>query len=108
MAVRYLKKKGYTILQQNYRYKKAEVDIIARIGTEIVFVEVKTRKNQQFGFPEEFVDAGKINRLGLAAEEYLKDRTDVSVRFDLISILINRNYEIKHITDAFLPDRETF
>lgn len=110
LAVDFLKSKGYEILELNKRFGRAEVDIIAKIGLETVFIEVKTRSSKVFGFPEESIDKKKIDLLGNAAEAYMHENPHISeIRFDLISIIIHpENQEITHIEDAFLPGGEWF
>ncbi len=103
-AVEYLLGKGYTILERNWRFGKAEIDIIARKepGT-IVIVEVKTRNNAWAGDPQEFVTEKKIKLLVQAADAYLQENElDDEVRFDIIALIINNQYEkLEHIEDAF-------
>lgn len=103
-AIAYLKKKGYKIREQNYRYLKAEVDIIAEKDEVLIVVEVKTRSTNYFGNPEEFISKKKIQLLIMAIDNYIiKKDLDVEVRFDIIAILNNNgNFEIEHIEDAFL------
>lgn len=101
----YLENKGYTILERNYRFERAEVDIVAHHGLEIIFIEVKTRKNADFGEPEEFVDEAKIGRICKAAEAWLYERNMVGApaRFDVVSILSKNptEHRIKHFENAF-------
>jgi putative endonuclease len=105
LAAEYLRQKLYTILERNWRHGRCEVDIIARAGDEVVFVEVKTRTSGDFGLPEEGVDAAKQRQLVKAAEAY----RDVhgwtgSLRFDVIAI--DRSHKrpvIEHFEDAFYP-----
>ncbi|WP_075343541.1 YraN family protein [Tenacibaculum agarivorans] len=102
-AIAYLKKNGYEILENNYRFKKAEIDIIA-LKEELVVVEVKTRSTDYFGNPEEFVTSKKKKLLVKAIDNYIIEKDlDVEVRFDIIAI-IKRGYlfEVDHIEDAFL------
>jgi len=104
MAVNILLKKGYKIIERNWRYLKAEIDIIAQKNPKtLVIVEVKTRSNSFIGNPEEFVTAKKIKLLVKAANEYVISRKlDVEVRFDIIAIVKNSKYEkIEHLEDAF-------
>lgn len=110
MAVQFLRIKGYEIIALNMRFGRAEVDIIARIGLETVFVEVKTRSSEVYGYPEESVNNKKINLLAKAAEAFALENPSVSdIRFDLISIVLGANEpEITHIEDAFFPDGEWF
>lgn len=103
LAVNYLIKLGYTILHTNWRFRRFEVDIIAQMGQELVFVEVKTRNNTSCGMPYESVDDRKRELLLQAAEAFLEESgLELEVRFDIISILINNNnYQIEHIPSAF-------
>ena len=104
LAVTFLKNKGYTILETNWRTGKKEIDIIAETIDYIVFVEVKTRSNFDFGYPEEAVTDAKKNLLKLAAEVYFDLKNpNKSIRFDIISILQKgqNTQEIIHIVDAF-------
>lgn len=100
----YLRENGYEILERNWRSGKAEIDIIAKEGDVLIFIEVKTRTNTSFGEPEDFVDSKKIKFLTSAAGDYMRAiNYDWEVRFDIISIIIlspNR-IKIKHIKDAF-------
>ena len=104
LAVDLLVKKGYKIIERNWRYLKAEIDIIAQKEPEtLVIVEVKTRSNSFIGNPEEFVTPKKIKLLVKAANEYVVSRKlDVEVRFDIIAVVKNSKYEkIEHLKDAF-------
>lgn len=105
LAVHYLENKGYTILEQNYRFEEAEVDIIAHQGHEIIFVEVKRRTSLSFGYPEDAVTDGKKRRIAKAAEAWLYERKmdGAPVRFDVISILSKSETEhkIRHFENAF-------
>ncbi len=105
LALEYLEKKGYTILEINWRFKKTEVDIIAKEGKDLVIVEVKTRNSDSFGFPEEAVGKEKQKNLAIATEEYLEQNNlSMDLRFDVISITINNKVpKIFHIKDAFFP-----
>ncbi|MDX5419488.1 MAG: YraN family protein [Hymenobacteraceae bacterium] len=101
-AAAYLLKQGYTILQKNYRYKRAEVDIIAQRGNLLVFVEVKTRATNRYGFPEEAVNRKKEELILSAAEEYiLQTDWQHEIRFDIISVTLSSPIGIHHIEDAF-------
>ncbi|MBL4587605.1 MAG: YraN family protein [Flavobacteriales bacterium] len=105
LAAAFLKKKGYTILDQNWRSGRNEIDLVARIGDMIVFVEVKTRSTDFFGEPSETVSRKQQNRIIKAANDYLeKKQLLFEARFDIISIVKNRAGErIDHIEDAFFP-----
>ena len=99
-AAEYLKKKGYKVLQTNYKTHLGEIDIIAEQQSEIVFVEVKTRTSEDFGLPSEAVNAKKIEKYYKVATEYLvrTKKTDSPCRFDVIEI---ENGQINHIINAF-------
>ena len=104
-AKKYLLDKGYAILEQNWRFKKLEVDIIASYKNLIVFVEVKSRSTNDFGEPELFVTKKKQGFLISAAHEYLiSNNIELDCRFDIVSVLrINNNFELKHLEGAFYP-----
>jgi len=103
-AVAYLKKKGYAILETNYRYIKNEVDIITQFNSEIVAIEVKTRSTRDFGDPQDFVKPSQIKSIVNAVNAYVEQRDiDLEVRFDIIAVIaLNNTFEIEHIEDAFL------
>ena len=87
LAAAYLIKNGLTILQRNYRTRQGEVDLIATDKSTLVFVEVKTRTNEDYGFPEESVTDEKLDHLQNAAEEYLAEHLEVKDwRVDVIAI----------------------
>ncbi len=104
LAVEFLQKKGYKILERNWRFKKAEVDIITIKNNVLAVVEVKTRSSNYFGNPQDFVNPKKIQLLVEAINEYVTSKNlEVEVRFDIIAILKNKNaFEIEHLEDAFL------
>lgn len=103
LAVTFLKKKGYKIIARNYKTFIGEIDIIAKDGDITVFIEVKTRINDSFGYPFEAVNTKKKKKLKNLALLYLKNKGDESpVRFDVLSIFMNNGKEeIEHIKDAF-------
>src|SRR6187402_1188003 len=103
LAVEYLKKNGYTILNTNWTFQKAEIDIIAKKENTLAIIEVKTRSSIEFGLPQDFVKPKKIQLLVKAVNEYvISNDLDVAVRFDIIAIFKeNGIYEIEHIEDAF-------
>jgi len=105
MAQTFLKDKGYTILHVNWRIRRLEIDIIAMDGETLVFVEVKTRRTLFFGEPENAVNYKKQRSLIRAANAYvLKYSIENDARFDIISIIIERNSTvINHFPDAFYP-----
>lgn len=99
-ARKYLLEKGYSILQQNYSTKYGEIDIIAKDGTLIVFIEVKTRRGISFGYPREAVDKHKQIKIKNMAELYIlsKKLTDIPMRFDVIEVFLDENYNAKSIS----------
>ena len=103
LALEYLMQHGYTILEQNYRFDKAEVDIIAKHKDILAIIEVKTRSTVDFGNPQDFVKPKQIQRLVKAVDEYvITNSLDVEVRFDIIAIVkTGKNYEIEHLQNAF-------
>ena len=105
IAVSYLKEHGFEILEQNWRFGKLEIDIIARKGNLLCIVEVKTRTGDYFGEPEEGVTKAKERFLATAADHYIISKNlDVEVRYDIASIVVlNGQHEIKWIEDAFYP-----
>ncbi len=103
LAVDYLIKKGYTIVQRNYRFQKAEVDIIVQLKNTLAIVEVKTRSTVDFGNPQDFVKPKQIQRLVKAVDEYVNvNKLDVEVRFDIIAIVRqDKGFTIEHLENAF-------
>ena len=103
IAARYLAQKGYVMLARNFRYRRAEVDLITQINDLLVFVEVKTRSKVNYGYPEEFVSWRKIQLFQLAAEEYIHQiNWQHDIRFDIIAVTIaGGEYTCHHIEDAF-------
>ena len=104
LAVDYLTKEGYKIEERNWRFQKAEIDIIASKQETIISVEVKTRSSKDFGNPQDFVNSKKIKLMVVAMNEYvLMKNLDIEVRFDIIAIIkIKEEFDINHIKDAFL------
>ncbi|MDX1671076.1 MAG: YraN family protein [Balneolaceae bacterium] len=109
LAAAFLESKGYTILDRNYFFERAEVDIVAFDGSKIVFVEVKRRSNTNYGHPEDAVTEEKMHQIYKAAEAWIYERKmDGSpVRFDVISILQKEKESprIKHFEDTFRKKR---
>jgi len=104
MALAHFENKGYTIVQKNYYFQKAEIDLIVQKGDVMVCVEVKTRSTNEFGDPQDFVDAKKIKLLVKAMNHYIESNDlDVEVRFDVIAIIHNKyQTKLEHFEDAFL------
>ena len=103
-AAKHLLDQGYELLARGYRYRRAEVDLVLRRGTELlVFVEVKTRSSGQFGTPETFVSERKKELFRLAAthlQEELDWRGDI--RFDIIALTaLSQGFRLEHFEDAF-------
>ncbi len=105
LAVDFLQKKGYRVLERNFRYGKGEIDIIAMNGDVLVFVEVKTRATARFGAPEEAITLRKQRQIRTTAEGYLAARNlaDQLCRCDVVAIREEGNAEplINHIENAF-------
>ncbi|MEO1023036.1 MAG: YraN family protein [Bacteroidota bacterium] len=105
LACAYLEAKGWRVLERNYFFERAEVDIVAYDDTAIVFVEVKMRSSTWFGQPEEFVNEVKIQNVQKAAEAWIYERKmDGSpVRFDVIGIIQQpgKAPSFTHLEDAF-------
>lgn len=102
LAVKYLKKRGFKILERNFRTPLGEVDIIAEDRQILVFVEVKTRSDDSFGHPFEAVDNRKRERMKRIALLYLKDSgMERQVRFDVVSVELRDGERINHIVEAF-------
>ncbi len=101
----YLEKNGYTILIKNYRCKIGEIDIIARDGVDLVFIEVKTRSSLAYGSPAAAVTPRKQRQITRAAQWYLAEQQlfDCPARFDVISVLRGETnlQQIEHINNAF-------
>ncbi|MVO09578.1 endonuclease [Flavobacterium sp. TP390] len=102
-AVLYLEANGYELLETNWRYDKAEIDIIAKKENILAVIEVKTRSSLDFGLPQDFVKPKKIQLLVKAINEYvISHDMDVSIRFDIIAIhKENSDFVIEHIEEAF-------
>lgn len=106
LAAKYLEQKGYVIRDRDWRQGKLDLDIVADDGETVVFVEVKARKTNAFGQPEQAVDVKKIKRLARAADSYVKSLgVSAPLRFDIVSIIGDQKeaQTIEHIVDAFNP-----
>lgn len=106
-AVRYLAAKGYRILDRGFRMFGGEIDIIARQGETLVFVEVKTRRSTEFGVPDESVNLSKQNQVRKIAQGYLLKKqlpeSATPCRFDILSVVWaeGRGLAITHLENAF-------
>lgn len=104
VALRFLKKNGYQILQRNYVCKLGEMDIIARERDTLAFIEVKTRTSTTFGPPQLAVNAFKQMQLSKVALNFIKEKRlgEIKARFDVVAIVLGpRGEEIELIRDAF-------
>lgn len=103
LAVDFLEKNGYEILETNWTFQKAEVDIIAKKDAILAVIEVKTRSSLEYGLPQDFVKPKKIQLLVKAINEYVtQNDIDVDVRFDIVAIhKENNEFILEHIEDAF-------
>lgn len=108
MAWNFLRKQGYAILEKNHRTRFGEVDVIARQGETLVFLEVKTRRDDRLGRPEESVDWRKQKKLVQVAQSYLQANglEERPARFDVLSVLWDGTGEPEFslIQDAFMVD----
>jgi len=105
-AAFYLKKQGYVLLQRNYRCPLGEIDIIAKEGKTLVFIEVRARSSDRFGMPQESVNRNKILKIYKVAQYYLKavQKEEEPVRFDVLALLFdieNQLQQLNHIKSAF-------
>lgn len=103
LAEKYLRGKGFHIIERNWIHAKNEIDIIASNDEFIIFVEVKTRASGHWGNPEDAVSESKIRRIVEASDYYLNTNDiEMPARFDVIAILMNEKYtNINHFEDAF-------
>lgn len=107
LAVEYLIQNGYEILDRNWIFQKAEIDIIAKKDHFLAVIEVKTRSSLDYGSPQDFVKPKKIQLLIKAVNAYINDREkdfddDLEIRFDIIAIHKSQEtFAIEHLTDAF-------
>ncbi|MEG1442135.1 MAG: YraN family protein [Oscillospiraceae bacterium] len=109
MAEKYFEKHGYKIVERNYRIREGEIDIILKNDKALVFVEVKTRKSDKYGFPAEAVTFSKKKKLIKTAEHYLYNTpTELEIRFDVVEVYAEIRKgefvfkDIHHIKNAIL------
>ena len=97
--------KGYTLLSRNYRWNRAEIDLVMKDKDRIVFIEVKTRNTAVFGKPYEAVTKSKQKQLIKAANAYIQEKeVQEEARFDVVSIVWNSHgISMEHLKDAFYP-----
>ena len=104
VAVNFLRQNGYQILEKNYYYNHGEIDIIAKDGKVLVFVEVKSRRSTRFGEPEESVTLKKQELLRRTAEGYVAEKNigEIDCRFDVVSVMMNDGKaECRILKDCF-------
>ena len=105
LAIKHIRSLGYKILARNWRYSYFELDIVAQDKNEIVFIEVKTRKDDLHGLPEFAVSKRKQQKISEAAEAYIQQyNVDNECRFDIVAIIYNKQKSKLYYTkDAFFP-----
>lgn len=105
IAVNYLRSNNYQILEQNWRFKQKEIDIIAIKDDVLVIAEVKTRSTREWEHPAESINRAKIKFLVDATEAYIEERDiDKEIRFDILSVIPeNGKWSVEHIEEAFYP-----
>lgn len=104
LAAQHLEQQKFTVVARNYRYGRAEVDLIARRDKLLLFVEVKARSSDRFGYPETFVSSQQQERLQEAAEQYVITHNWAhAIRFDIIGIYFQQGGTptLDHFEDAF-------
>lgn len=102
VAAVFLQGKGYELLARNYRYKHAEIDLIVKKESLLVFVEVKTRASAAFGEPESFVNEKKADKIIEGAEHFIYENNwQGNIRFDIVSVKLGSKPEVVHFEDAF-------
>lgn len=108
----YLEDHGFRILDQNYRCRIGEVDLIALDGEYLVFIEVKTRSSTAYGFPMEAIGTKKQNKYFNMASVYTKHKGihEASIRFDIVEVMTRKDkaLEINHVANAFQPNRGNY
>ncbi|MFH1563012.1 MAG: YraN family protein [Nitrospirota bacterium] len=108
LALKYLRRHGYKIIEQNYKTRSGEIDIIAKNKDVLAFIEVKTRKSLEYGLPQEAVDIRKQRQISKVALEYLArmNGQEIDCRFDIVAItwLKNQKPQIELLKDAFCSE----
>ena len=107
LAADYLKTCGYRILERNWVYGRAEIDLIALHEGKLIFIEVKTRRSVLHGEPEDFVNWKKEKQMEFASAVYIERKNHQGeIRFDIVAIVFENEqlYKINHIEDAFWPN----
>lgn len=104
IAVKFLKKRGYKIIEKNYRSKLGEIDIIAKDRNTLSFIEVKTRKSLRYGHPKDAITPHKKKKLSMVALGYLKEtnQSHSKARFDVVSVLlVEDTQQVEIVKNAF-------
>lgn len=100
IAVKYLEKNGYVVLKRNFYCRQGEIDIVAKQDNEIVFVEVKTRTNVNYGVPSDAINFIKLAHMVKSAKYflYINDLLNSCIRFDVVEVLLfNGKFNVRHI-----------
>jgi putative endonuclease len=101
LAAEFFQKEGWNIVARNFRWGKAEIDLIIQRDDWVIFVEVKTRRSSAFGEPEDFVGDLQVNRIFDAAEEWIfSTNWQGHIRFDIVSVKLGEEPVIEHFEDA--------
>ena len=105
IACSLLRDKGYQIVDRNWRFGKLELDIIVKTNDTLIVVEVKTRANNYYGDPEDFITLSKQRHIIKATHEYIMQKDiNLETRFDVISVLMNgKETKVEHLENAFYP-----
>lgn len=105
-ATLFLQDKGYTLLATNWRFGKYEIDIIAQVQDELIFIEVKTRETATYGHPSEFLSLRQMRNIVEAAEVFMQTKKiEKEARFDVLTLLKKdqQSFHIEHFQAAFSP-----
>jgi putative endonuclease len=105
LAAAFLQENGFSIVERNFRFGRGEIDLVARDGNELVFVEVKSRRSRRYGAPEESVTPAKEAQLKKVAEGYLYERNieDQSCRFDVVTITYQKEVPVLRLIRNVFP-----
>ena len=103
LAEGFLVDKGFSVLKRNYRYRRSEIDLIVRRDNWLIFVEVKTRTSNAFGYPEEFVEPSQEKKIFEGALNFMIETNWLgNVRYDIVAVdLSGIEPDIRHFEDAF-------
>lgn len=109
-AARFLEGKGYKILAHQFRTRRGEIDLVAEKDDELIFVEVKARKNTRFGYPESAVRRDKIRKMAMAASRYMEENKieNKSFRLDVVAMLLRPDggFAIEHLEGVDIGETE--